>query len=213
MTVRSPEGDALLSYRAFGGVIGVIATFTATLVFLSASAAAVFLSLQMRLAAAAAALVLGITFAVLINSLVPSMQVRLIDPHGRIVVMLERMRRGLRPAASWIITGEAGEPLATASPNALAPYLHEAWKLRLANGSTAVASDPSILRALVRKFLASFDRSFETDLRVELGSEVQGWIRRRTADGSGGHLEVVPTAAIDSRVVLGLAAIVLCGEL
>lgn len=213
MTIRTETGDVVLTYRAFGGITGIIATFTAALVLLTGGAAALFLLLQLRFLTAAGALLLGVAFAVLINSLVPPLQVRLIDPSGRIVAVLDRLGRGLRLAAPWIISAGNGETLGRAVPRLLAPFLGERWRVDLANGSTAHAFDASALRALVRKALASFDRSFETDLRIELGREQQGWIRRRTTDGSGGRLELAPTAAIDPRVAIGLAAIAMCGEL
>ena len=77
--IRDDEGNALFTYRSFASVIGIVAALMSSIVVVAGIAATLFLLAEHSALTAIAALVLSLFFAMVIVSLVPPINVTLLD--------------------------------------------------------------------------------------------------------------------------------------
>ena len=117
---------------------------------------------------------------------------------------------------------EAGSVYAVAAPNgAVLAVLRKSPFSRLGRNRWSITQDGRYLgqaveesfgRALIRKFLGKFSRRFETNMRIEHGGVDAGRIIRRATEHA--HLDTLELRgdALDRRVAVALATVVLGRE-
>lgn len=207
--IRSDEGQVLLSYRSFASVVGIIAAFVSGIVTLAGVAAVVFLIAEKSPSRAIAAFVLTLIFAFFIALLVPRINVTLYDEHHPALTLSQR---STFPTVSYVVAAPNGTTLAEVRKTAFSRLGRHRWTVMQEGRLVAEANEESWPRAMVRKALGKFDRRFETNLRIEYGGLAAGRIiRRPDAQGAFDVLELT-NDALDRRVAVALAALILGRE-
>lgn len=207
--VRGDDGQVLLSYRSFASAIGVVATLVSGIVMLAGLAAVLFLIAEGAPARAAVALVLTLIFAVCIAMLVPRINVTLYDENHPALTLSQR---AVFPIATYIISAPNGTTLAEVRRTFLSRIGRNRWTISQEGRLLGEAVEESWGRAVVRKVLGKFSRTFETNLRLEHGGLPAGQILRRPdAQGTVDVLELT-NDALDRRVAVAVAMLVLGRE-
>ena len=208
-TIRGDEGEVLLSYRSFASVIGIVATLVSAIVCAAGIAAAIFLLYDKDPLRALAALLLTSVFAFFIGLLVPRVQVTLYDDGHPALTLSQRTAF---PAACYVVSTPNGTSLADLRKTFLSRLGRNRWTIVQEGRMIGEAAEESFGRALVRKFLGKFHRRFETNLPIEHGGlEVGRIVRRPESDGRTDMLELTQDA-LDRRVAVALALLVLGRE-
>lgn len=208
-TIRTETGQVLLSYRSFASVIGIIAALVSGLVSVAGLAAVLFLFIENDPLRAMAALILTGVFAIFIAMLVPRVQVTLYDD-GRPALTLSQ--RTAFPTASYAVATPNGTTLADLRKTFFSRVGRNRWTIVQDGREIGEAVEESFGRALLRKFLGKFNRRFETNLQIEHGGLAAGRILRRPdAEGRADVLELT-NDALDRRVAVALAVVVLGRE-
>ncbi len=208
-TIRDEAGQVLLSYRSFASVIGIIAALVSGLVSVAGLAAVLFLFIEHDPLRAVVALVLTLVFAFLIGLLVPRVQVTLYDD-GRPALTLSQ--RTAFPAACYAVATPNGATLADLRKTFFSRLGRNRWTIVQDGRHIGEAVEESLGRALVRKFLGKFSRRFETNFLIEHGGLAAGRIiRRPQPEGVADVLELT-NDALDRRVAVALALVVLGRE-
>jgi hypothetical protein len=207
--IRDEAGNTILSYRSFAGVVGIIAALVSGIIACAGIASVLFLFAEGSAVRAAAALILTVAFTFLITLLVPRVAVTLFDGAQPALTLTQR---SIAPAATFAVTTPNGAQLADIRKSFLSRLGRHRWMILQDGRLIAEAVEESLGRALVRKLLGKFSRRFETDVVVTHGGiEVARIVRRRREDGKVDVLEVLRDA-LDRRVLVALATVVLGRE-
>jgi hypothetical protein len=205
--VRDDDGVVLLTYRSFATAVGTVAALVAGVMIVAGIAGTLFLVAEGRPLAAVATLALSIFFTGLVVMLVPATSVTLYDGSHPALTLSQRSRFKF-PAAIHAVSTPDGRTLAYIQKSVFSRLGRNRWTIINPTDGREVgfATEESLGAALVRKVLGKFDRRFQTNLRLEYNGQPAGWIARRSAD----LLDV--TGAIDRRVAVGLATLILGSE-
>ena len=207
--IRGDDGQVLLSYRSFANVVGIVAALVSGIVTLAGLAAVLFLLAEHSPSRAFVALVLTLIFAFFIALLVPRINVTLYDEHHPALTISQRTTH---PGVSYVVATPNGATLAELRKTPFSRLGRHRWRIVQEGRLLAEAVEESWGRAMVRKALGKFNRRFETNLRIEYGGLDAGRIIRRP-DGNGAVDTLELTSdALDRRVAVALATLVLGRE-
>jgi hypothetical protein len=212
--VRNGEGDPVLTYRSFASIVGIVAALMTAIVALAGFAAVIFLVAEGRPFAAIVAVVLSIAFAGGIALLVPPLEAALFEAQQPALTITQHSRFSF-PSVTYAIAAPPAGTLARVRRNIFSRLGRNRWTLLApaADAIHGVAIEESFSRAVTRKLLAKFNRSF--DANVDLwweGKHAATIVRRPDANGALDYLELTPYATIDRRLAVALAALVLGAE-
>lgn len=207
--VRGDHGQVVLSYRAFAGIVGVIASLVTMIVALAGVAAVAFLIAEGALLRAAAAFALTFAFAYCISLLVPRIDVSL---YAEGAPALTISQRSVAPAASWVVTTPDGQELGVIRKSFLTRLGRNRWRIVQHGRWIGDAIEESFTGALVRKVLGKFSRRFETNMIVRNGDVPTARIIRRPERNGQYDLLEMTGDLLDTRVVIALATLVLGRE-
>lgn len=208
-TIRGDDDRVLLSYRSFASVTGIVAALVSGIVAVAGLAAVLFLIAEHEPLRAGAALVLTLMFAFFIALLVPRVQVTLYDD-GHPALMLSQ--RSAFPAATYAISAPNGASLAELRKSFFSRLGRNRWTIVQDGRLIGEAVEETFGGAIVRKFAGKFNRRFEENIRFETGRLPAGRILRRPdADGAMDVLELT-NDALDRRIAVALATLVLGSE-
>ncbi len=207
--VRSGTGEVLLTYRAFATIVGVIAAFLAGVVAVAGAAAMLLLISDDAYIRAAIALALTVVFSFIIALLTPRTSVTLYEEQQPALTIAQR---AILPSAVYTITTPNGARLAELRKSFLSRLARNRWRILLDGRLLGEAREASFAGAMLRKLFGKFSRRFETDVQITTGGiEVGRILRRRDASGRADIL-VVTNDALDRRVLVALATLVLGRE-
>lgn len=206
--IRGDDGKVLLSYRSFASVVGIVAALVSGIIALAGLAAVLFLIAEESPTRAFVALVLTLIFAFFITLLVPRVNVTLYDEHHPALTLSQR---SIFPTVSYVVATPNGATLAELRKTSFSRLGRHRWRIVQEGRLLAEAVEESWARAMVRKVLGKFNRRFETNLRIEYGGLDAGRIIRRP-DANGVDLLELTTDALDRRVAVALATLILGRE-
>jgi hypothetical protein len=202
--IRDDEGNVVLSYRSFATIVGVVAALVSGIIVVAGIAAVIFLASEGAPLRGATALILTIAFAFLISLLVPRINVTLYDEHHPALTL---QQRAVFPSATYVIAAPNGTALSEVRKTFFSRLGRNRWTITQEGRYVGEAIEDGFFRALLRKFLGKFSRSFETDVVVRYGGMDVARIHRRDGD----TLEI-GNDALDRRVAVALATLVLGRE-
>lgn len=208
--IRGDDGNALLSYRSFASVVGIIAKLMSAVVLVAGGAGILFLLLERRPLPAIAAMILSAAFASMIVMLIPATNVTIFEAAAPTITITQQ--RGSFPSATWVVAAPDGQPLAHIQKSFLSSLGSNRWTL--ASGvSRGDAVEESLSRALLRKLFGKFSRTYQSNLRVTWDGDEAGWILRRPdALGRADVLDLHPALTLDRRAAVALAVLILGSE-
>jgi hypothetical protein len=207
--IRGEEGQVLLSYRSFASVVGIVAALVSGIVALAGLAAVLFLIAEGAPVRAVASLVLTLLFATFIALIVPRVNVTLYDDNHPALTVSQT---AVFPSSRYVVATPNGVTLAELHKGAFSRLGRNRWTIFQERRFVGEAIEASLAGALVRKVLGKFSRRFETDLLVRYGGLPAGRIVRRPGpDGATDILELT-SDALDRRVAVALATLILGRE-
>jgi hypothetical protein len=207
--VRADDGRVLLSYRSFASAVGIVAALVSAIVALAGCAAVLFLIAEEALLRAMGTLVLTIGFAWLIATLVPRVNVTLYDHQQPALTMWQRR---VFPSGTYLIAMPTGAVIAELRKSVFSRFGRNRWTIVQEGRYVGEAAEESFGRALMRKFLGKFSRSYETNVAITYGGiEAARIIRRPDAHGNMDLLEIT-SDTIDRRIAVAVATLVLGRE-
>ncbi|MEA2464426.1 MAG: hypothetical protein QOJ98_2173 [Acidobacteriota bacterium] len=207
--IRGEEGQVLLSYRTFASVTGVIAALVSGIVALAGFAAVLFLLAEGAPFRAVMALLLTLAFSSVIALLVPRVNVTLYDEHHPALTISQRT---IFPAATYLVATPNGATIAELRKSPFSRLGRNRWTIAQDGRFLGDAKEESFFGALTRKFLGKFKRRFETNLEITYGGVVAGRIIRRPDGSSPIDTLELTSDALDRRVAVALATLVLGRE-
>lgn len=207
--VRAEDGRVLLSYRSFASVVGIVAALVTGIVLVAGIAAVAFLAAEGALLRAGAALVLTLVFAFFIALLVPRVNVTLYDEHHPALTLSQR---SVFPTATYVVASPNGTALAELRKSSFSRLGRNRWVIVQNGRWIGEASEESLGRALVRKLLGKFSRNFETNVAIEHGGIPVGRVVRRPENGTPADVLELTSDALDRRVAVALATLILGRE-
>lgn len=208
-TIRDAADNVLLTYRSFASVVGIVAALLCGIVLIAGIAGALFLFAENAPVRAILALVMTLAFTGFIAMLVPRTNVTLYDDGNPALTISQR---SVFPAASYVISTPNGTNLARLSKSVLSRLGRNRWTITQEDRYVGDAVEESFGGALRRKLFGKFNRRYETDVRIEYGGVPAGRIiRRPDAEGRMDVLELTG-AALDRRIAVALAALILGKE-
>ena len=207
--VYGPNEQVLLTYRSFASVAGVVAALVSAIVGVAGLAAMLFLLAERSPVRAAVALALTVAFTILISLLAPRANVTLYE-EGQPALTLSQ--RATFPSAVFLVAAPNGAELAELRKSALSRLGRNRWTIRQSGRFAGDAVEDSFPGAIVRKFFGKFSRRFETNVLVRHGGMETARIHRRP--DAAGKLDVllILNDALDRRVVVALATLILGRE-
>lgn len=212
--IRGEDGNAILSYRSFASIVGIIAALMSAIVLTAGVAGMLFLLFEGRLLPAVAALMLSVAFAAMIVMLIPATNVTIFDAAVPAITITQQAGVSF-PNVNFLVTSADGKPIAHIARSLLSQFGRQRWQLRAADDFLArgEAVEESLGRALVRKVLGKFAPAYQSNVRIEWNGEEAGWIiRRPAADGHADVLDLNPATTLDRRTAVALAVLVLGSE-
>lgn len=215
--IRAEDGNAVLSYRSFASVIGIIAALMSAVVLVAGVAGVLFLLMEHRPMPAIAAMMLSAAFAAMIAMLVPPTNVTIFDAGAPAMTIVQQSSVSF-PSVTWVVATPDGKPIVHFHKSFLSRFGCNRWLLM--GVDTAGDSSPrgeaveeSLSRALLRKAFGKFASAYQSNVRIRWAGHEAGWIIRRP--GSDGHadlLELNPASTLDRRAAVALAVLVLGSE-
>jgi hypothetical protein len=209
--IRDEDGNAILSYRSFASIVGIIAALMSAVVLVAGAAGVLFLLLERRPLPAIAAIVLSAGFAAMIVMLIPPANVTIFDRGAPAMTVLQQASVSF-PSVTWIVAAPDGQVIARIHKSLLSSPGRNRWRVT----SDAVRGDAveeSFARALVRKLFGKFAPAYQSNLRIRWDGHEAGWIiRRPDALGHADLLDLHPATTLDRRAAVALAALVLGSE-
>lgn len=207
--VRNANDEVILTYRSFAGIVGVVAALVSAIVAVAGVAAALFLVAEKSPLRALVALVLTMAFTFIISLLAPRANVTLYD-EGRPALTVSQ-RSGF-PTAAYVVAAPNGAQLAELRKSFFSRLGRHRWIIRSEGRYLGEAAEESFFGALLRKVLGKFSRRFQTDVVVTYaGGAAARILRRPDRHGRVDVLEVT-NDALDRRVVVALATLILGSE-
>ena len=157
--IRGDDGDALLSYRSFASVVGIIAALMSAVVLLPELAGVLFLLLERRPLPAIAAMILSAAFAAMIVMLIPATNVTIFEGASPAITIAQQSGVSF-PTSTWIVV-RTGWQADRAHPQVvLLPLRPQPLDmLDRASTSRGEAVEESLGRALIRKLFGKFARA------------------------------------------------------
>ena len=208
-TIRDESDQVLLTYRSFASVVGIVAALVSGIVLIAGLASVLFLFKEHSPVRAILAMGLTVIFAFVITLLVPRTHVTLYDDGNPALTISQR---SMFPAATYVVAAPNGARLAELRKSFFSRLGRHRWTISQEGRYVGEAREESFGGALMRKLLGKFSRKFETNVRIDHGGSDIGWIRRRPAqDGRADVLEL-SSDAIDRRIAVALATLVLGRE-
>lgn len=204
--MRGANGETLLTYRSFATIIGVIAALVSGIVAVAGIAAVLVLWFQPARLSALAALLLTFVFVILIANLAPRTNVTLYDDGQPALTISQRAR------SSFVVAAPNGAHLAELRKSLFSRLGRNKWTIHHEYHYLGEAIEDSFGGALLRKLLGKFSRRFETNVRITHGGlDAAHILRRPDASGRVDVLEVT-SDALDRRVLVALATLILGRE-
>jgi hypothetical protein len=211
VTIHSDAGEALLTYRSFASIVGIVALTVSVIVAVSGIAAVLFLLFDGRPLPAAMAFLLSAAFTVVIAMLVPTTHVTLFDgPHP--VLHIAQQSNVSLPIVTYSV-GTHERIIGRLRKSVWSRLGRNRWDILNANDERPIgyAAEESLSRAIVRKFAGKFSPRYETNIRINYLGKGTGWIVRRP--DSNGEVDVLDIAGdIDRRLAVALATLILGSE-
>ncbi|HXH38741.1 MAG TPA: hypothetical protein VNN08_08945, partial [Thermoanaerobaculia bacterium] len=212
--IRAEDGNALLSYRSFASVVGVIAALMTVVVISAGLAGTLFLLMDHRLLPALAALILSTAFAAMIVVLIPATHVTIFDA-GAPAITISQQSSVNFPSVTYLVALPNGTPIARIARSFFSRFGRNRWLLWSADdfAPRGQAVEESLRRALMRKALGKFAPVYQSNLRITWNGQEAGWIvRRPDAVGHVDRLDLNPASPLDRRAAVALAVLVLGSE-
>ena len=207
--MRDADDKVVLTYRSFASVVGIVAGMVCGLVLLAGVAGALFLLEKGSTVLAGAALLLTIAFAFFIAILVPRTNVTLFDD-GRPALSISQ--RSVFPTATFIVATPNGVTLAVLHKSFLSRLGRNRWTITQEDRFLADAMEQSFGGAIMRKLLGKFSRRFETDVAIQHGGIPVGTIVRRPEGDRAVDVLELSSDALDRRIAVALATLILGRE-
>jgi hypothetical protein len=212
--VRDAEGEPVLTYRSFASIVGIVAALMTAIVTVAGFAAVIFLVAEGRPLAAIVAVVLSIAFAGGIAMLVPPLEAVLFDAQQPALTIAQHSRFSF-PSVTYALGAPGAGALARVRRSIFSRLGRNRWTLLApsADAVHGVAIEESFSRAVTRKLLAKFNRSF--DANVDLwweGKHAGTIVRRPDTNGALDYLDLTPHSTIDRRLAVAIAALILGAE-
>lgn len=204
--IRGTGGETLLSYRSFASIVGVVAAFVTGIVVIAGLASVIFLVTDKSPLRAALVLLLTIVFALFIVLLAPRTNVTLYDDGQPALTVSQRKRN------TFIVAAPNGAHLAELRKSFLSRLGRNRWIILHEGRYLGEAIEDSFPGALVRKLLGKFSRAFETNMRITHGGVDAARIVRRPDDAGRRDVLEVRSDALDRRVLVALATLILGRE-
>jgi hypothetical protein len=212
--IRGDDGNALMSYRSFASIVGVIAALMSSVVLAAGAAGVIFLLIEDRPLPAIAALVLSAAFAAMIVILIPATHVTIFEGAAPAITIAQQSSVNF-PSVTYAVGTGDGKPVARIAKSFFSRFGRNRWEILDPNDFLArgEATEESLVRALVRKLFGKFAPTYQSNIRIEWNGEEAGWIIRRPgADGHADVLELNPATTLDRRAAVALAVLVLGSE-
>jgi hypothetical protein len=211
VAIRGEDGEALLSYRSFASVVGIVAIVVSVLVLVTGAAAVVFLMVGQRPLPAAFALVLSAGFAVLIAMLVPPVNVTLNQDVVPVLLITQESNVSF-PSVTFVVSTPERKVLARLRKRVWSRLGQNRWDILNATDDRPMgyAEEESLSRAFVRKVGGKFNARYQADVRIDYLDKNVGWIMRRANGAPPDTLAI--NGAIDHRVAVALATLILGSE-
>ena len=212
--IRTEDGSAVLSYRSFASVVGIMATLMSAVVLAAGAAGVLFLVMEGRPLPALAAMMLGAAFAAMIVMLIPATHVTIFDAGAPAITIMQQSSVSF-PSATWVVATPDGKTIARLQKSFLSSLGRNRWLILGADDSSTrgQAVEESFSRALLRKAFGKFALSCQSNVRIRWAGHEAGWIIRRP--GTDGHADVLdlhPSSTLDRRAAVALAVLVLGSE-
>ena len=204
----------MLSYRSFASAVGIIAALVAGIVLIAGLAGVLFLLSEGRPLPAIAAITLSVVFAAVIVMLVPPIHVTIYDGPDPALTIAQQSSLGF-PVVTMVVATIEGNPLARLRKSFLSRFGRNRWAILPPgdNGPRGDAVEESLGRALLRKITGKFNPRHQSNVRVRYAGSDVGWIVRRPNEtGDVDILDLTPDGALDRRVAVALATVILGSE-
>ncbi len=212
VTIRTENGEAVLSYRSFASVVGVVALVVSVIVAVTGAAGVVFLIFETRPLPALIAFLLSATFAIVIAMLVPPIHVTLYQEANPVLHIAQQTNVSF-PIATYAVGTPEQKVIARLRKSVWSRVGRNRWDILGASDDRPIgsAAEESLSRAMLRKIAGKFNRRYQSNVRIHYLGKNAGWIVRRP-DGSG-DVDVLELAGdIDQRVAVALATLILGSE-
>jgi len=212
--IRGEDGIAVLSYRSFASVVGVVDALMSAIVLAAGMAGMLFLLLERRPFPAMAALMLSAAFAAMIVMLVPATNVTIFDGGAPAITIAQQSSVSF-PSVTYVVGGADGKPIARIARSFFSRFGRNRWLLLAVDNSTprGMAVEESLGRALVRKILGKFAPRYQSNIHITWNGEEAGWIIRRPGtDAHADLLDLNPATTLDRRIAVALATLGLGSE-
>lgn len=204
--ILGANGQTILSYRSFASIAGVVAAFVTGIVVLAGLASVVFLFTDEAPLRAGLVLLLTFLFAICIVMLAPRTNVTLYDDGQPALTISQRSR------TTFVVAAPNGAHLAELRTSALSRLGRNRWVILNDGRYLGEAIEDSFFGALLRKLLGKFSRSFQTNVRITHGGVDAARILRRPDEQGRKDVLQVTSDALDRRVLVALATLILGRE-
>ena len=109
--IRGEDGNAVLSYRSFASVVGIIAALMSAIVLVTGLAGVLFLLLERRPLPAIAAMILSAAFAAMIVMLIPATNVTIFEGAAPAITIAQQSSVSF-PSVTYAVGTGDGKPVA-----------------------------------------------------------------------------------------------------
>jgi hypothetical protein len=212
VTIRDQSGEALLTYRSFASVVGVVALVVSVIVAVTGAAAVLFLLFESRPLPAMMALLLSASFAVVIAMLVPPIHVTLYNESNPVLHIAQESNVTF-PVVTLIVGSPEEKVIARLRKSVWSRLGRNRWEILSATDKRRIgwAAEESFSRAVLRKIAGKFSRRYESNVHLRYFDRDVGRILRRPGDnGDVDVLEII--GDVDRRVAVALATLILGSE-
>ena len=207
--VRGANGEVLLTYRSFASIVSVVAALVSAIVAVAGLAAVLFLIADKSPVRAAVTLALTIAFTFIIGLLTPRTNVTLYDDAQPALTISQRASF---PSSSFVVAAPNGAHLAELRKSFLTRLGRNRWTIQHDGRYVGEAVEESFFGALLRKLYGKFSRRFETNVRITHGGIEAGRILRRPDPAGRVDVLDVTSDALDRRVMVAVATLILGSE-
>ena len=211
VAIRDEAGEALLTYRSFASVVGIVGLVVSVIIAVTGAAAVLFLLFESRPVPAMMALLLSAAFAVVIAMLVPPVQVTFYNESSPVLHIAQEGNISF-PIASFVVGTPEDRAIARLRKTAWSRIGRNKWDILRTDGRPiGSAMEESLSRAFLRKLAGKFNRRYESNVRLRYFEKNVGWILRRPDEN--GDVDVLDvTDDIDRRIAVALATLILGSE-
>src|SRR5436305_5486535 len=170
--IRGDDGNALLSYRSFASIVGVIAALMSSVVLVAGAAGVIFLLFEGRPLPAIAALMLSLAFAAMIIILIPATHVTIFEGAAPAITIAQQSSVNFPSVMYAVGTGD-GKPVARIAKSFFSRFGRNRWEILDATDFLArgEAIEESLGRALLRKLFGKFAPAYQANVRITWNGE------------------------------------------